>query len=79
VASIAPDDALILPHRANPRWIGFLGTTGPEGLAGNADRIAIQHLGLAGLDGSRTHGLALQGAAEIGSSARISPKFRKLF
>src|SRR5215472_12438150 len=28
MASIAPDDALILPHRANPRWIGFSGTTG---------------------------------------------------
>jgi hypothetical protein len=27
MASIAPDDALILPHRANPRWIGFSGTT----------------------------------------------------
>jgi hypothetical protein len=27
VASIAPDDALILPHRANPRRIEFSGTT----------------------------------------------------
>src|SRR5262245_15661812 len=32
MASIAPDDALILPHRANPRWIGFSGTTGPDHL-----------------------------------------------
>jgi hypothetical protein len=28
MASIAPDDALILPYRANPRRMEFSGTTG---------------------------------------------------
>jgi hypothetical protein len=31
IANIALDDALILPHRANPRRIEFSGTTGGEG------------------------------------------------
>jgi hypothetical protein len=35
IANIAFDDALILPHRANPRRIEFSGTTGKE----SADQI----------------------------------------
>jgi len=31
MASIALDDALILPHRANPRWMKFSGTTSAFG------------------------------------------------
>jgi hypothetical protein len=31
IANIALDDALILPHGANPRRIEFSGTTGAQG------------------------------------------------
>ena len=33
MAIISPDDALILPYRANPPRMEFLGTTGAGGVA----------------------------------------------